>query len=241
MMIPRPSALITRLAAAVLLGLSATAPLSSSHAAVLFDSGILPTDVDNGLGSDVDFGAAGNETAGLAVLAAAGTLRSLSWTGLYGPTNVPVASDSFTLRIYADAGGTPAAAPATTLALAVSHVDTGETAFGLNIYEYVANVPDTTLAVGPIWISLVNDTTAEPTVEWSWGGQDGDVFRSAIRAPVAMNAWSQQTVTMDFTLYDEPNAGVSEPATAGLLLTAGALIVLQARRRAAQLPHHDHI
>jgi hypothetical protein len=98
-------------------------------------------------------------------------ITAVRWWGIYQGSNIPLESDSFTLRIFADAGGQPASDPL--LTIPVQHIRrarTGITSSGYDVYEYNASIaPPIKLAAGTYWISTINDVEPEEVgVDWLW-------------------------------------------------------------------------
>jgi hypothetical protein len=104
-------------------------------------------------------------------LATASTITHVRWWGIYQGSNVPLEPDLFTLRIFADESGSPAATPLIDLPLErVRRSQTGLTSAGYDVYEYTAVLaPHVTLAAGTYWLSIMNDVdTEEVGTDWLW-------------------------------------------------------------------------
>jgi len=76
-------------------------------AAVIYDNGAT---VNNATASDSDFPffLADN----FVLQQGANTISDVHWTGIYAFDNIPSATDSFTIQLFADSGGLPADHPA---------------------------------------------------------------------------------------------------------------------------------
>jgi hypothetical protein len=104
-------------------------------------------------------------------LATASAITRVRWWGFYQGSNVPLEPDVFTLRIFADNGGTPAIAALFESPLEKVHRRaTGLVSGGYDVYEYTATLkPVLELAPGTYWLSIVNDVdTEEVGTDWLW-------------------------------------------------------------------------
>jgi hypothetical protein len=104
-------------------------------------------------------------------LASASSILQVRWWGLYQGSNIPLAPDLFTLRIFADVGGAPATTPLIELSLKrVRRAATGLVSAGYEVYEYTAVLaPSVTLAASTYWLSIVNDADTEIVgTDWLW-------------------------------------------------------------------------
>jgi hypothetical protein len=138
------------------------------------------------------------------VLASPATLTQVRWWGAYQGSNVPLNPDVFTIRIFADAGGQPAAtALAEERPVRVRRSATGVTTASLDIYEYVAQFkPHLELPAGVYWLSIVNDVLVEETAtDWLWVLNDLSAGNYAFRFNDG-SAWeSVHPFTLAFEIY----------------------------------------
>jgi hypothetical protein len=105
-------------------------------------------------------------------LGAADTVRSVIWQGLYGISNTPAESDSFTINFYADASGVPGLLlQSFFVGNPNSRTDTGFDVFSNDTYEFSADLGSGIDLSSDIdyWISIFNDTTGEDGIAWFWG------------------------------------------------------------------------
>jgi hypothetical protein len=218
-----------RAALVVMCMAAASAWSSAAGAAVIYDNGV--TTLNNGAASDPSTPQFAAED--FQLLTGATTITGARWTGLYLSGNTPGAPDIFTLRIYADNGGAPAVAPLFNVALgAVPRADTGAdlniaNIFIFDIYGYEASFGPVSLSANTTyWLSIYNDTAADPNSDWVWtgdGSTPGHLFSPN------QSTWLQASAgALDFELIG-PDA-VPEPGT--LVLFAGGLLLAAALRRA---------
>ena len=165
-------------------------------------------------------------------LAAADTVRSVRFTGVYTFDNSAIAADVFTVHFYTDSGADTPQNPAfasSTLTVA-SRVDTGANIGPSDVYEYQANLNSAVSlsAATTYWVAIVNDTTADLNDVWQWAGRGGTGLHSA-RADSSGNNWvARQFEEYDFTLSNV--ASVPEPSSAGNILMALAMVFHRTRR-----------
>jgi len=210
---------------------------TAAHAAVIFSNGGIG---NNGFISDTDFPPNGQFSADDFILATgANTITGIQWTGSYFPGNTPQAADVFTIQIYADVAGAPAAgAPLLTLPIGnPGRTDTGvNTLAGDDIFAYSVNVAPIVVAAGTrFWLSIFNNTSVDTNDNWFWTIQDG-AGNSFTRTDMA-GAWSQINNRHDFTLI---GTVVPEPSTLALLLIGG-IGLLSCRRNARARVFHAYI
>lgn len=100
----------------------------------------------------------------------ASTISDVHWWGGYN-NNTP-GTDDFTIRIFADISGTPEIDPLNEFAVGtVNRVDTGVVGHpDLNVFFYSVEISPLALAANTTyWLSIVNDTTTTPTLDfWGW-------------------------------------------------------------------------
>ena len=157
------------------------------------------------------------------------------WFGFYAVGDLqPPSQDNFTLRIFADASGSPAnASPLFEVALgAVARTDTGLNALGFDIYEYSALYAPINLSANTTyWFSILNDTTGEDD-NWFWSvsSQTGNAHFRAPLVPSNAN-WLSNDVEMAFQLTDDAQAAVPEPSALALWAVGLGYAACFARRR----------
>jgi hypothetical protein len=209
--------------------LSVLVTVSRLDATTVYDNGG-PKTSGTASASDFDAGTTGNQLACDFILTAGGTTVSqVNWWGIYSAANTPPAQDDFIVRIFADAGGVPAANPLNhyPVANAVNRTDSGLNFGSRDIYAFSAYIPATTLPAGTtFWLSVVNDTTADTDDNWAWvntfsitGNPNAGRFNDG-------EAWLASSSDFAFNLTD----AVPEPATVGLLALAAPAILRRRRR-----------
>ncbi len=127
------------------------------------------------------------------VLTSDTTLAKVRWWGMYQGSNMPLDPDAFSIRIFADAGGIPAATPIVDeQVVRVRRRPTGVTSGGYDIYEYTTQLkPHVTLSAGTYWLSIVEDVDVEETATaWLWALSSNSSGNHAFRA-TDISAWQQ--------------------------------------------------
>jgi hypothetical protein len=123
------------------------------------------------------------------VLAEAQTITAFTLWGAYLPTNTPVASDSFTLKIYEDAGGLPGAMLYWGGVTAV-RTETGQSIDVFDEYKYELTLDSPQfLVAGTYFVEILNNTVGSTeSFLWEYGGidaqfgLDGAVFAAMARS-----------------------------------------------------------
>ena len=188
-----------------------------AHGSTVFDNG--SPDLLGGLASDVSTPFVVFDDVSLGSSA---TVRSVQWWGVYYSDNTPL-TDAFTIRLYVDVAGAPSASAFATYAVSATRQDTGTLVLGaLNNYLYSANIPDTLLASGTYWISIVNDTTNDTNDNWYWATSQS--------TGNAIQLTTTNSGEMAFVLSD--TVVVPEPGTLLLGVAGFAALALLRRRRA---------
>ncbi|WP_350131935.1 FxDxF family PEP-CTERM protein [Nitrosomonas sp.] len=162
------------------------------------------------------------------LIAGSSTLTGVNWSGSYYSTNSPAATDNFLIRIFGDLGGVPDINPIYSFSVgnAVNRVDSGidDATFSIDIYNYSAAIPSTTLVAGTTyWLSVVNNTSGF-TDDWLWENSN-PVGSSAFRLGDG-NSWNAHTTELAFQI-----TAVPEPETYAMLLAGLGLLGFAARRR----------
>jgi hypothetical protein len=207
----------------------------SAMASIVFDNGA--ANGSRGFWSDLD---QGQEVADNFVLGEGDhTITDVSWSGSYYSSNAPVATDAFTIRIFADSQGLPTTAPLLSFNVgnAVNRVDSGinDSTFGLDIYNYSASITATTLTAGTTyWLSIVNNTAGN-TVDWLWENSASTGGDDAFRNPkLGLNVWKAGSPAAELAFQlNNTTLAVPEPETWGMLLVGVVLVGAAARRRRA--------
>ncbi|MEQ9608764.1 MAG: PEP-CTERM sorting domain-containing protein, partial [Kiloniellaceae bacterium] len=139
----------------------------------------------------------------------------------------PPAADAFTIRLFADSAGEPAAAPSYEFAVgnAVGRTDTGiDTVVGTprDVYAYAIELaaPVALLADTTYWLSIVYDTPLGPALAWAWSAPFGGSLAQRSSALV----WTETSFETLFTLTDDPLTTVPEPASLALFGAGLALL-----------------
>lgn len=109
------------------------------------------------------------------VLIDAQTVAHVRFWGGYFPANLALATDSFTVIVHQDLGGSPDTAIYTATGLAATERNsTGVVLFGVDEYEYVIDLPTPPiLPSGVYWLEIINDTTGS-TESWFWETGNND-------------------------------------------------------------------
>lgn len=161
------------------------------------------------------------------VLGATTSLDSFTWFGRYFADFVVANPVEFSIRIFSDAGGQPAAVPLHTVGVSVNASPTGLDFGGIPWFSYSSPLA-LILTAGTYWISVVEDDAATPAVggsQWMWGDS---TFGLRATRNGDVGPW---TAGLDrnhaFTLEGSP---VPEPSTLALS-TLGLLGLLRYRRR----------
>lgn len=160
------------------------------------------------------------------VLATTTSLDSFTWFGRYFANIVVADPVDFSIRIFSDAGGQPAAVPLHTVGVSVNASPTGLDFGGIPWFSYSSPLA-LILTAGTYWISVVEDDASTPTSggsQWMWG--DSTAGLRATRMGDA-GPWTPGfDLNHAFTLEGSP---VPEPSTLALSVL-GILGLLRYRR-----------
>ena len=197
--------------AVALLALAAlAAPVQADQ--IIYDNGV----PDLVIGAYSDFASPWESADDFVLQPAAATITDIHWWGFHSlSSNPPV--DDFTIRIFEDAGGAPAATALHSFAVgnAVNRTDSGLTSFGNTVFEYEVDIA--ALALNPLttyYLSIVNNTPNTSDF-WAWvtSAQTGDLWQTDSRLGPA---WNEGAFELAFNLTG-PGEIVPEPASLSLL------------------------
>lgn len=175
--------------------------------------------------SDVESGWRVADDFGLPV---ASTIRSVTWDGAYYGTSTP-GVDQFTITFFADGGNMPGAVLSVfTIGSAALRSMTGEVAFGANVYRYTADLGSgvSLPAFTQHWISIRNDTTAEPGT-WSWMDIGSPNARQSGDGGAT---WAHLIPAVRFTL-DDANLSPAVPEPSSLIIVGLSVVGVALGRR----------
>lgn len=197
---------------------------------------VLDTGTPNGFAfySDPDAG----QILGVALtLGAPATIRQVTWWGTYFGAASLNGTDNFTISFYGFAGAVPDTLPQLTHSMSPTRVADG-TSNGAPQYRYASAIPDTNLAAGSYFVSIVNDLN-DPDDDWGWSRVNS--LQPFFKKSTLNGPWTQLASDDDklaVILADDlgGNGGgggggnVPEPGTFGLL-AAGAAVLFALRRK----------
>jgi hypothetical protein len=164
------------------------------------------------------------------LLSSPSVATKVNWWGLYYLGNTP-AQDDFVVRIFADAGGSPASLPFSEFVnVNPGRTDTGASTSGYKIYAYSALLPSSvSLAANTTyWLSIVNYTPTAADGQWCW-----QLATNTGTLRVRYNdayPWLLEN-TRGITAFNFEGTVVPEPSTGALLTGVGALVLLARRMR----------
>lgn len=163
-------------------------------------------------------------------LPVATTLESISWSGRYDAALSLTNPVAFSLRFFADAGGSPSVSPLQIYDVTVDAQTTGLTFGTVPWFSYSTSLPALTLNPGTYWVSVVESDPRTPTSgssQWLWGNSSSSgltAFRSSDGT-----AWTPSTAGRNIA-FQLSGSVVPEPSS--LLLTGvGAVVLLSCRWR----------
>ena len=163
---------------------------------------------------------------------ASGTLTQVTWQGSYYGTDNPNATESFTLRLFADAGGMPANAHFFEISALASKVAAG-TLIGKTLYDYAMTIPGVpTLNSGTTYWIAIN--TNEPCNNYAWAGStDGPATGSLVYRSGDLGSWTASSEPLRdnhvFVLNTDTVVVIAPPKQVPVPLFApGALALLGA-------------
>jgi len=199
-------------------------------AILVFDNG--PPDTAGFSISDSDFSgpAPFGQSADGFTLPSPETIAQIQWWGVYFPGNV-LSVDDFTIRIFPFVGATPAINPLISFdTTGVQRVDSGLGTSNSDIYVYSLDGLNAPLPSGQYLLSVVNNTTLNPTSDWHWA-TSADLSGSAWVRPTDGSAWFVASNELAFNIRFNIRA-IPEPITATLGLMSLGVLGLATRRRA---------
>jgi hypothetical protein len=168
------------------------------------------------------------EAATIAVISGETSFNGMSWWGAYNP-NTASASDTFTLSIYADVGGSVGTLLDTVTLGGGSRVATGQTVTSCCAeYEYTAMFSPLTLGPGSYFFALSDSPTTGGY--WAWETTSGGPQAGGADYDQPTGTWLYHA---DENLAFNLTSTVPLPAAAWLLLSGLGGLGAFARRRAA--------
>lgn len=138
-----------------------------ANSGIIFDNG---SPIEDGQGSTSDFSFPQQQSAEtFSLVPGMNMIDGVRWWGSYYSDNTPPLSDHFTIRVFEDEDGFPAALPVVEeLVGDVGRTLTGLSSFGDDVYMYTAPIEPIELsAETTYWLSIVNDTPSVPD-RWVW-------------------------------------------------------------------------
>lgn len=163
---------------------------------------------------------------------ASGTLTQVTWQGSYYGTDNPNATESFTLRLFTDAGGMPANAHFFEISALASKVAAG-TLISKTLYDYAMTIPGgPTLNSGTTYWIAIN--TNEPCNNYAWAGStDGPATGSLVYRSGDLASWTASSEPLRdnhvFVLNTDTVVVIAPPKQVPVPLFApGALALLGA-------------
>ncbi|MGD1878700.1 MAG: PEP-CTERM sorting domain-containing protein [Kiloniellaceae bacterium] len=210
-------------------------PVSHARAGIIFEQTVDLT-VD---GYASDFSYRGSDPPGLQVAddfrlqPGASTVTGVQWWGAYDTRQALSLPDAFTIRLFGDVAGRPAAAPLYEFFVgdSVGRTDSGFDVGGLyDVYFYSAQIAATTLLAGTTyWLSVVNDTAAAANYDWYWSTDNR--FTITYNRDTDSDPWGPDATPVGFRLTDDALTTVPEPASLALFGAGLAGLGLLRRRQ----------
>ena len=166
-----------------------------------------------------------------------GTLTQVTWQGSYYGTDNPNATESFQIRLFADAGGMPANAHFFEISALASKVAAG-TLIGKTLYDYAMTIPGgPTLNSGTTYWIAIN--TNEPCSNYAWtASTDGPASGNLLYRSGDLGSWTASNEPLRdnhvFVLNTDTVVVIAPPKQVPVPLFApGALALLGALLAAA--------
>ncbi len=201
-----------------------------------------PPNQSNGLFSDSDCDLCGTGQQSLAddfTLAAEETITEVAFFAGYFPTNIPLATDDWTVIFHADAAGAVGAAIETQLDVPSTRVATGVVLFGVDEYQVNLQLNPVTLSAGTYWIEIFNDSTGS-TESVFWEAGDLDAVNGRLNSSFAFETpgitWNAGSPDVAFELcagqviQAEPIPSLDKVGLVSLLLLLATCGVIFLRR-----------
>ncbi len=167
-------------------------------------------------------------------LASPGTVRTVSWRGIYFPTGTPQAVDAFTINFFSESLGAPASLlQSFNVGDAVNRTGSGEFLASVEAFDYTADLGSGIALSGgtTYWMSIFNNTTVDPDDSWWWafnpsGGNSRYSSDGGVSFPIS------GSLSLYFILDNENLSAVPEPSTFALLgIGSVCMLAVGVRRR----------
>lgn len=193
-----------------------------------------PPSPDNAYFSDVTWP---QEVADNFTLTSAASPDTIKFWGTYNFANTPLNPDQFTLTFYADSNGPSSVI--SSIAISPTRSLYGPSNYGADIYEYTASFAPVALGAGTYWVSVVNDSSSDPSrgSQWAWevsGNSYDSTLAVAFDSTATSSSWTVVgNINDEAFVLSTTGTAVPEPATFALAgLGAFAFVVGRRRFRA---------
>lgn len=147
----------------------------------------------------------------------------VQFEGVYGYNNIAPSGSEFELAVFADDGGAPGTRALETRTFEAVRGDSGQDAFGYDVYNFEALFGDITLAPGTYWVALVHRTVSPDGQGFAWSGS-ATGGTSAARTSRTARWLNGGTFDPSFSLVDDIIAASpsADPTSTSPLTTPGS-------------------